>query len=386
MVLGVARTMAPATKSRSKLTDRDVETAVDHLEGETRTLRDNIVPGLRIRIGRNRRTWFFFREYQIKGKRGAAFRRLGYWPGMGIDEARRAALQEAAKVAARRPQPGRRQAITLQQAAEDYLASLKARGKKSGGFVASMVRSHLLPELGRFTLAELSDAPAFVRDWHIKISHDAPVAANRSASILSAIYRHASRLDRSLPSASPVSAVRKNREVPKQSAIPFDQYPAWRKQVDALPPLRQAYHRLLLLTGMRGQEAQRLRWPDVDLRSRTITLRRTKTGKDVSVPMTSAIASALKLARPVRDGVIFVGARKWNDRLAYSGHDLRHSFINIAHDIGVNEIHVRLLVGHSLTGVHASYLTQMVMEGGPGLKASQRRISKRIVELLGIKL
>lgn len=49
----------------------------------------------------------------------------------------------------------------------------------------------------------------------------------------------------------------------------------------------------------------------------------------------------------------------------------------------MNGIHVRLLVGHSLTGVHASYLTQMVMEGGPGLKASQRRISRRIITLLG---
>jgi integrase len=41
-------------------------------------------------------------------------------------------------------------------------------------------------------------------------------------------------------------------------------------------------------------------------------------------------------------------------------HDLRHAFINVAHDQGVNEIFVRLLVGHALTGVHASYLTRLV--------------------------
>jgi len=29
----------------------------------------------------------------------------------------------------------------------------------------------------------------------------------------------------------------------------------------------------------------------------------------------------------------------------------------VAHDQDVNEIFVRLLVGHALTGVHASYLT-----------------------------
>jgi hypothetical protein len=37
-----------------------------------------------------------------------------------------------------------------------------------------------------------------------------------------------------------------------------------------------------------------------------------------------------------------------------------------------------------LTGVHASYLTRLVVEGGPRLRAAaQRRISRRIVELLG---
>ena len=43
----------------------------------------------------------------------------------------------------------------------------------------------------------------------------------------------------------------------------------------------------------------------------------------------------------------------------------------------------RLVVGHSLTGVHASYLTRLVVENGPGLRAAQRCISRRIVELLG---
>jgi integrase len=367
--------MTRPTKPRSKLTDKIISSAVDFLEGETRVFHDAVVPGLRIRIGRNKRTWIYLAEYQIKGKRGTAFKRLGFWPRMEVADARKAALQEAAKVASGRPQPGRRQAITLDQAAEDYLASLKARGKKSGRFIGSMIRVHLLPELGRFTLAELSDAPALVRDHHAKISGSAPVSANRAMSILSAIYRHASKLDRSLRrDASPISAVIMNNEEPAQTAMAFSDFPRWRAAVDRLPPIRQAYHRLLLLTGMRGAEAQALKWSDVNLRVRTITLRGTKTGKDVSIPMTSAIASALKLARPMRDGVIFPGARKWADDLPVKGHALRHSFISVAHDIGVNEIHVRLLVGHSLTGVHASYLTQMVMEGGPGLKASQRRL------------
>ncbi len=237
-----------------------------------------MVPGLRIRIGRHKRTWFYFAEYQVKGKRGTVFKRLGFWPRMNVADARRAALQEAARVAAGRPQPGKRDAITLDAATADYIESLKVRGKKSARFVASLMRIHLLPDFGRFTLAELSDAPALLRDHHLKISKTKPVAANRVMSILSAIYRHASRLDRSLPPASPISAVRFNREEPKQSAMPFSEFPAWRESVETLPSIRQGYYRLLLFCGMRGGELQRLTWSDVNLRTRSITLRQRKRG------------------------------------------------------------------------------------------------------------
>jgi integrase len=304
---------------------------------------------------------------------------------MNVADARKEALQRAALVAAGRPQPGKRTAITLEAATADYIASLEARGKKSARFVASLMRIHLLPDFGRFTLAELSDAPALMRDHHLKISKHKPVAANRVMSQLSAIYRHASRLDRSLPPASPVSAVRFNREEPKQSAMPFDKFPEWRERVEALPKIRQGYHRLLLLTGMRGGSAQRLKWTDVNVKARTITLRGLpghKIRKDISVPMTSAIASALKLARPMREGVIFPSARKWNDRLPYKGHDLRHTFLSVAADLGIDELQRRLLTAHSLVGINQSYITRAIVEGGPGLRAAQRRISKRIVELL----
>ena len=383
---------SPAKQRRkfSTLTDRSVEVLVDYSGTDSNPLPavfyDAVVRGLRLRIGSHRRTWFYYADYQVKGKRGTVYKRLGFWPGLNVADARRAALQEAARLAAGRPQPGKRTAITLEAATADYIESLKARGKKSAHSITLLMRRNLLPDFGRFTLAELSDSPALIRDHHLKISKLRPVAANRTMAFLNAIYRHASRLDRSLPPASPISAVRRNKEEPKQSAMPFDRFGEWRECVEALPPIRQAYHRLILLTGMRGLEAQRLEWRDIDYRSRTITLRGTKTGKDVSITMTSAIASALKLARPVHEGVIFPGARTWNDALPYKGHDLRHTFLSVAADLGIDELQRRLLTGHSLVGINQSYVTKAIVEGGPGLRAAQRRISKRIVELLGIKL
>ena len=385
---------AKRKRKYSKLTDRIVEALVDFSaddepEGEWSTRRvyfDAVVPGLRLRVGKHRRTWIYFQEYSTKGKRGTVFRRLGFWPRMNVADARKEALQHAARVAAGRPQPGKRTAITLEAATADYIASLEARGKKSARFVASLMRIHLLPDFGRFTLAELSDTPTLMRDHHLKISKRKPVAANRVMSILSAIYRHAARLDRSLPPASPVSGVRFNLEEPAQTAMPFSEFPKWRAAVEALPPLRQGYYRLLLLAGMRGGSAQRLKWTDVNLKARTFTLRGLpahKIRKDVSLPLTSAIVGALKLARPVHDGVIFPGARKWSDRLPYKGHDLRHTYLSVAADLGVDELQRRLLTVHSLVGISQSYVTRAVVEGGPGVRSAQRMISRRIVTLLG---
>ena len=165
--------------------------------------------------------------------------------------------------------------------------------------------------------------------------------------------------------------------------MPFSEFPAWRERVETLPPIRQGYYRLLLFCGMRGGELQRLTWSDVNVRTRSITVHATKVGKTYSIPMTGAIASALKLARPAREGVIFPGARKWNDRLAFKGHDLRHTYLSVAADLGVDELQRRLLTGHSLVGISQSYVTRAIVEGGPGVRAAQRRISRRIVSLLG---
>jgi len=128
--------------------------------------------------------------------------------------------------------------------------------------------------------------------------------------------------------------------------------------------------------------AQRLQWSDVNLGGRTLTIHATKREKTFSVPMTSAIASALKLARPTREGLIFPGARERSDPLPFKGHALRHTFLSVAADLGIDELQRRMLAGHSFQGINQSYITRAVLEGGPGLRGAQRAISRRIVSLL----
>ena len=364
-----------------------------HDFGGRGTVWDTKVAGLQIRCGARKFTWAYVAEYRLRGKRGTIFKRLGFWPAMSVIEARKLALQEAGRVAARHLAPGRRDAMTVQAAIAEYIEHLEAqaakRGKKAtwARLARTLTAKHLLPEFGNWSLAELSAAPALVKDWHAKVSRTSPVSANRVASVLSAAYRNAARLDRTLPPHSPTSAVRMNAERAAQSAMPFDQFAAWGVSVAALPPIRAAFYRFCLLTGMRSGEAARLEWRDVDWKARTVTVRAAKAGANIVVPLSSAIARELNRARHGGQGDrIFPNVKNWNDALPFKGHDLRHSWRSVAADLGVDELQARLLLGHSLVGISQSYVTRAVLTGGPGLRAAQRKISQRIVELLGTKL
>jgi len=61
---------------------------------------------------------------------------------------------------------------------------------------------------------------------------------------------------------------------------------------------------------------------------------------------------------------------------------LRHSYLSVAADLGVDELQRRLLTAHSLRGINQRYITQAVLTGGSGLRDAQERISRRIVEFV----
>ena len=356
---------------------------------------DSKVPGLFVRIGHHKVTWTFQKEYRTRGKRGTTFRRLGFYPAMGILAARKAALMYAGQIASGKPMPGLRDAVTLDQALVEYDRHLHEQSKRRGKpatwakVVQSFARLHLSPAFGRWTLAEISAAPALVRDFHVRVSKDAgPGAADHCCRILAALYKHMAKLDRSLPPQSPCSAVRYHGYKPSTAGLAFDQFPEWRRAVDTLSPIKYAYFRFCLLTGARPGEAARIKWSDVNPRKRTVTIRNAKKLADIVLPMSAAIARTLLLARdaPSADDVrVFPGVEWVQDKLPVKGRALRRTYRTVAADLGINEVLTRLLMGHSLAGINQSYINQMVLTGGPGLREAQSKISRRIVTLLGLR-
>jgi hypothetical protein len=159
---------------------------------------DTKVAGLRLRVGAHKFSWSFFMQHRFRGKRSTTCKALGSWPSVNVADARAAALVEAGRIAARGPVPGRRDATKFADAFERYVEHLKRqsadRGKKPlwADNVVKLGRI-LLPEFGKWSLAEMSNSPDAIEAWHRKLSSRAPFSANRCAELIRVIYRRAAR-------------------------------------------------------------------------------------------------------------------------------------------------------------------------------------------------
>ena len=382
----------PGRRKYTRIEDRNIRAAVDFFAdagGHVILMWDNQVRGLVCRVGKNRVSWTYYAEQRTHGKRSTIARRLGFFPVMSTAQARKAALKLAGDLASDRLEPGRRAALKVADACARYVEHLAEHGKSAtwSRTAAGIVANHIVPEFGRWPLQELSKLPGRVRDWHRKLTRTSgPVAANKAARLLNSAYEWAQRSDRTLPPQSPTSDVVFNKETRSQVALDFADFPTWYQEVIRLPPIRRAFQLVNLYTGARPGELARLKWSDIDCKARTITIRAAKAGADIVVPMSSPIALALKIARNESQWVFpaafgdshikkFDGPPIW-------GMGLRRTFRSVAADLGVDEVHIHLLLGHALVGVSRGYVARLLVLSGPGLRASQRRISVRISSLL----
>ena len=316
---------------------------------------DRKVRGLRVRVGQHRATWSFFKEHRIHRRRSTTCKTLGHFPEMSTAAARQAALVEAGKIAARRIEPGKRAALRLGPALNEYMKHLRGKATRKGkparhAANVEKLRRQFLIEFETWPLADLSHNPAIIRDWHEKITREAgPISANRVAEVLRACYRHAARLDRSLPPALPTSAVAFNPETPSQAGLGQKQFSAWASIWNAIPgPVHRAYALCQLLAGCRPGELATLKRADILPGERVFVLRNAKAG-DVRVILSRPICGALRLALDAHRGdLVFPGCAQIAHRLGLpiTGAGARRTYrtIGLAH---TDELLCHLLMSHS---------------------------------------
>jgi integrase len=121
------------------------------------------------------------------------------------------------------------------------------------------------------------------------------------------------------------------------------------------------YIEVALQTGARRAELMRLRWADVDMKTRIVTFRKTKNGRDRSVPMTDALYATLQaLPRPLNASapvlpvyddphVLTRSFARLIERVGLkdlSFHDLRHDVASTLTMSGVSQRAVMEILGH----------------------------------------
>ena len=120
--------------------------------------------------------------------------------------------------------------------------------------VAKLGERILLPRWTGFTLAEMSERPDDVEDWHRAAAKEhGPTSANHAARVLRALYRRRAKRDLALSKVNlPTAAVEMHAERRAQKGMTVADFPSWFAAWKAIEsPVRRAYAMVNLLTGAR---------------------------------------------------------------------------------------------------------------------------------------
>jgi len=257
-------------------------------------------------------------------------------------------------------------AVTVDRIEADFKAFLEAKHAPE----TYDVECHRLADIvERFRGVPLRDVDAgMVTDYLTDLRATRGLSAatvNRYQCTLSLLFRFA--VDRGAARANPVAGLPRVKEDLKAVGFISD------ADVDRLvacasDPAFAVLVRVLADTGLRRSEALALTWRDVDFRKGEVMVRRSKTHRPRSVPMTAAVAAALKAhhdavqAIPLRgEDPVFPTLAKLDPssvsaRLtavvrraglpAMRLHDLRHGFCSRLAQAGVPLPTVAALAGH----------------------------------------
>ena len=161
----------------------------------------------------------------------------------------------------------------------------------------------------------------------------------------------------------------------RQTIIKNHDLASWFEAVDSLNgDLVKDYLKVLLFTGLRRQEAMKLRWDQVNLKAKTLTVIDTKNRNPLTLPFGTFILKLLKdrKSKATDSPFVFPGSGKTGhlveskyqtaqvtkeSGIKFCLHDLRRVFINTAESLDISSYAVKQLVNHSTNGdVTAGYM------------------------------
>ena len=349
-------------------------------------LRDTQLKGFGIRISPSG-TKTFFAEGFYKPKGVGKRLSLGRYPVVSIDEARMKAREVLYQLySGVDPRIADKQAtkdvhtVTLHQLLDRYCSSRSLKSEADYRQVTRRVFGDWLDRPIRGITRE--DIEKRYRTLAIRKGNQAQT--NKAMRYLNTMLNFALVEEingTSLLSQNPVKVLsdkRYDRSVkPKKTFIENSQIPLWVDAVNRLcTPLARDLLLLQVQTGLRDSESKGLLWKDVDFDNRLVTVRNTKNGSDLTIPMSEQIHSLLLERKQcaLSDTYMFpnktntgrvTSIRKQMDKvrsetgIVFTHHCLRRTFASLLKkELGVDISTISVLLNHTPQGVtQKHYLT-----------------------------
>jgi integrase len=310
----------------------------------------------------------FYRYGRINGE--PTREKLGRWPTMTIEQARKAVARLNGQIAdGRNPATERRTvraAMTLAELWDYYLENHARPRKKSCHQDEWLWKKLVEPQFSHRKLNEIRRGE--IKDFHATLGRNSIYNANRVRSLLLTMYNVAA--DAGYEGENPVARLKPFKEVKRERVFTADEVVRLFAALDAESNQTVADAiRFGLWTGARRGNWLSVRWDEINLKQKvwTIPAKKAKSSKPIVVPLNEQAVKILKgrvvaseWVFPSRyDGIGHVTSPKsvWKTARTAANltdarmHDLRRTLATFAVNAGVPLFQVAKLLGHQTTAV-----------------------------------
>ena len=322
-----------------------------------RILRDRLLCGFGVRLNARKRS--FLVATSVGGKQFRMM--LGYWPLMGVEEARVAAMEVLRQCRAGEV-PARRLAVkvlpTLREAYLGYCGAKKIKASSQKRY-ESLFRTHFGEWLDR-PVSDLGSA-GFAEHCHAFAQSKGSALVELGRGVVGALVKYVNAVH-GLTLESPFgrlanAGLMPERSKPRARVLQESELPAWRAAVDQLPDKQRDFLYLTLYTGLRRNECRHLQRRDIDLVAGVLAVPETKNGKAHSLPITPMMREILERrclglepdaelfkgvsAEHVHSMAMRLGAPR------FMLHDLRKMLATMGQKLGVGDTVLRRILNHT---------------------------------------
>jgi integrase len=394
----------------TKLVVDKLPTPSANISGQTSQKRyyDEAMKGFGVRVTSGG-TKAFFVEKLI----GKKLRRItiGHYPALTAEMARRKAQALLGQIAMgidplAEKRAAQAREVTLKEAYEDYKKARKNL-KPSTLYNYERVLNGPFDSWKNKPLLSITKDKIAKHHEHIGIYHG-EAFANLSMRVLRALFNFASgqyedSQGKSLILENPVKRLSQTRAwyriERRQTYIKSHELSPWYRSVKKLEntTLRD-YLILLLFTGLRRQEAATLKWEQVDLQNKTLTVIDTKNHDAHTLPLSDYLLELLTTRHQDKKseyvfpgngaGGYIIEPRKQMNKviketnISFTCHDLRRTFITIAESLDIPAYALKRLLNHKMNGdVTAGY----IMTDVERLRRPMQQITDYLLKRVGMR-